>query len=37
MAIRQAFHIATTGRPGPTLVDVPKDVLVSEMDVVLAD
>ena len=32
MAIRQAFHIATTGRPGPTLVDVPKDVLVNEMD-----
>ena len=32
MAIRQAFHIATTGRPGPTLVDVPKDVLVSEME-----
>ena len=32
MAIRQAFHIATTGRPGPTLVDLPKDVLVNEMD-----
>ncbi|HSM68049.1 MAG TPA: biosynthetic-type acetolactate synthase large subunit [Ilumatobacteraceae bacterium] len=32
MAIRQAFHIATTGRPGPTLVDVPKDVLQNEMD-----
>jgi acetolactate synthase-1/2/3 large subunit len=31
MAIRQAFHIATTGRPGPTLVDVPKDVLQKEM------
>jgi acetolactate synthase I/II/III large subunit len=31
MAVRQAFHIATTGRPGPTLVDVPKDVLQKEM------
>jgi len=31
MAVRQAFHIATTGRPGPTLIDVPKDVLVNEM------
>jgi acetolactate synthase-1/2/3 large subunit len=26
-AIAEAFHIASTGRPGPVLVDLPKDVL----------
>ncbi|HSP38912.1 MAG TPA: acetolactate synthase large subunit [Frankiaceae bacterium] len=25
--IAEAFHLASTGRPGPVLVDVPKDVL----------
>jgi acetolactate synthase-1/2/3 large subunit len=32
MIVRQAFHIATTGRPGPVLIDVPKDVLQNSMD-----
>ncbi|MDT4996395.1 MAG: acetolactate synthase large subunit, partial [Pseudonocardiales bacterium] len=26
-AIAEAFHLASTGRPGPVLVDLPKDVL----------
>ena len=32
LAIRQAFHLASTGRPGPVLVDVPKDVLQKPME-----
>ena len=27
LTIREASHIATTGRPGPVLVDISKDVL----------
>lgn len=27
--IREAFHIATSGRPGPVLVDLPKDMVNS--------
>lgn len=32
--ISEAFHIATTGRPGPVLIDLPKDVTASKTDFV---
>jgi acetolactate synthase-1/2/3 large subunit len=30
--VREAFYIATTGRPGPVLIDLPKDVTSSKAD-----
>jgi len=35
--IHEAFHIATTGRPGPVLIDICKDVQQAEADGVTPD
>lgn len=30
--MREAFHIAGTGRPGPVLIDVPRDVMIQQTE-----
>ncbi|MFI5295304.1 MAG: biosynthetic-type acetolactate synthase large subunit [Thermodesulfovibrionales bacterium] len=35
--IKEAFYIATTGRPGPVLIDLPKDVTTAKADFVWPD
>ncbi|MFQ5949523.1 MAG: biosynthetic-type acetolactate synthase large subunit [Nitrospiria bacterium] len=31
-AVKEAFYIATSGRPGPVLVDLPKDVVLAKTE-----
>jgi len=30
--VKEAFHLARTGRPGPVLIDIPRDVFIDEAE-----
>ncbi len=30
--VSEAFYVATNGRPGPVLIDIPKDIQIAECD-----
>ncbi len=35
--IKEAFHLARSGRPGPVLVDIPKDITAQECEFIYPD
>lgn len=35
--VKEAFYIARSGRPGPVLIDIPKDVQMREVDKIMVD
>ena len=37
MVVKEAFHIAQAGRPGPVLIDIPRDVFQQETEFVYPD
>jgi len=37
VTLKKAFHVATTGRPGPVVIDIPKDVQNAKTDYVYPD
>ena len=37
VAVKTTFHIATTGRPGPALIDLPKDTQTKKAEMVFPD
>ena len=36
-AVKKSFYIAQTGRPGPVLLDIPKDVQQEEAEITFPD
>jgi len=35
--VKEAFYLARTGRPGPVLIDIPKDVFIEQAEFIYPD